>query len=109
MGLFGSFFGKGIDAHMETARSTEGAIILDVRTPEEFYEGHIEGAQSFPLAGIMSALTRIPDREAPLFVYCLSGARSSQACRALNQMGYANVTDMGGIARWSGPVVTGRR
>ena len=108
MSLLGSLFGKGIDAHMETARATEGAIILDVRTPEAFYEGHIEGARSFPLAGIQSILTRIPRRDAPLFVYCLSGARSAQACRVLGQLGYSNVTDMGGITRWSGPVVAGR-
>lgn len=43
-----------------------------------------------------------------LFVYCLSGARSAQACRVLGQLGYSNVTDMGGITRWSGPVVAGR-
>lgn len=109
MGLFGSLFGKGIDAHMEEARATEGAIVLDVRTPEEFYEGHIEGAQSFPLAGIQSVLTRIPKRDTPLFVYCLSGARSAQACRVLDQLGYSAVTDMGGITRWSGAIVQGRR
>lgn len=108
MGLLGSLFGQGIDAHMETARATEGAVVLDVRTPDEFYEGHIEGARSFPLAGIQSILTRIPQRETPLFVYCLSGARSAQACRVLDQLGYADVTDMGGITRWSGKLVAGR-
>lgn len=108
MGLFSSMFGKGIDAYMEDARATPGAVVLDVRSPEEFVDGHIDGARNVPVSHIQNAPRQVPALDTPLFVYCLSGARSAQACRFLAQMGYTTVTNMGGINRWSGPVKQGR-
>lgn len=108
MGLFSSMFGKGIDAYMEDARATPGAVVLDVRSSEEYVDGHIDGARNVPVSHIQNAPRQVPALDTPLFVYCLSGARSAQACRFLTQMGYTTVTNMGGINRWSGPVKQGR-
>ena len=108
MGLFSSMFGKGIDAHMEDASTTPRAVVLDVRSPEEYVDGHIEGARNVPVSRIQTTPRQVPALDTPLFVYCLSGARSAQACRFLTQMGYTSVTDMGGINRWSGPIKQGR-
>ena len=73
--------------------------------PEEYRDGHIEGALSIPLVSIpATAAKRLPDKSAPIFAYCLSGARSAQAVRELERQGYTNVVNMGGIGRWSGPL-----
>ncbi len=106
MSIFSGFFGPGIDDLAAQARETAGSIMIDVRTPDEYRDGHIEGALSIPLASIpATASKRLPNKNAPIYVYCLSGARSAQAVRELERQGYTNVVNMGGIGRWSGPLV----
>ena len=78
--------------------------LIDVRTPEEYREGHIPGARNVPVDRIGEIQNVVPDRDAKLFVYCLSGSRSAYACASLVRMGYTNVTNIGGIARWSGKI-----
>lgn len=68
MGLFSSMFGKGIDAYMEDARATPGAVVLDVRSPEEFVDGHIDGARNVPVSHIQNAPRQVPALDTPLFV-----------------------------------------
>ena len=80
MGLFSSMFGKGINAYMKDARATPGAVVLYVRSPEEFADGHIDGARNVPVSHIQNVPRQVPALDTPLFVYCLSGARSAQAC-----------------------------
>ena len=46
----------------------------------------------------------LPNKNAPIYAYCLSGARSAQACRELERQGYTNAVNMGGIGNWSGPL-----
>lgn len=105
MSLFSSFFGPDINEISSQERAIRGSVLLDVRTPDEFRAGHIEGALNVPLVALPStAPQRLPDKTAPIFVYCLSGARSTQACRELERQGYSSVTNMGGIDRWSGPL-----
>lgn len=76
--------------------------LIDVRTPEEYREGHIPGSRNVPADRIGEIEKTVPDRDAKLFVYCLSGSRSAYACASLVRMGYTNVTNIGGIVRWSG-------
>ena len=104
MGLFG--FLKQIDIHegVEQYRNTSGAVLLDVRTPQEYAEGHIPGGRNLPLQSIDKAALIVDNKDTPLFVHCLSGARSRQATAALKQMGYTNVTNIGGIADYRGKV-----
>lgn len=105
--LFGAAKGNDINTLVDEARQTKGAAIIDVRTPEEFSAGHIEGAHNIPLDQIDVALKVIKDPNAPLYLYCRSGARSGSATKFLQSKGYANVTNMGGIMSWTGPVVEG--
>lgn len=106
MSFLSGFFGPGIDELAAQARETPGSIMIDVRTPDEYRDGHIEGAVSIPLVSIpATAAKRLPDKDAPIYAYCLSGARSSQACRELERQGYTNVVNMGGVGRWSGGLV----
>lgn len=100
MGIF-DMFGGGFDKKLEQARETENAHIIDVRTVQEFKSGHVPGAKNVPLDRIGSFEA---SRDAPLFVYCQSGARSSQAARALEGRGFTDVTNLGGIMSYRGPV-----
>ncbi|MBQ9690700.1 MAG: rhodanese-like domain-containing protein, partial [Eggerthellaceae bacterium] len=89
--------------------STEGAVILDVLSPGEFTGGPVKGEINIPVNEINMAETKIKDKNTPLYVYCLSGARSGSAVSFLKSAGYTNVVNMGGISRYSGPVVPGKK
>ncbi len=78
--------------------------LIDVRTKEEFRGGRIPKAINVPLDQIQNIVKLVPDKEAKLFVYCLSGGRSSQAVLDLDRLGYTNITNIGGIMSWSGSV-----
>jgi len=76
-------------------------IILDVRTQDEFNQGHIEGAVLLPNTDIAAkAATILPDKTAKILVYCRSGNRSASASKDLIAMGYTDVLDFGGIIDW---------
>ena len=79
-------------------------IILDVRTPQEYQEGHISGSKNVPLQTIDKISSVADNKNIPLFVYCYSGGRSRQAAAVLGQMGYTNVRNIGGIAAYHGKV-----
>ena len=76
-------------------------VLLDVRTQEEYDQGHIEGAILIPYDQIKDrAGAELPDKGALIFVYCRSGVRSAAASNTLVSMGYNNVYDIGGISGW---------
>jgi phage shock protein E len=74
--------------------------LVDVRTVEEFKEGHIPGAINISLQELDKKLKRIP-KDKPVIVYCRSGNRSSFAASQLLQAGYTEVYDLGGIIDWT--------
>ena len=84
--------------------NTPGAILLDVRTPQEYREGRIPGSQNIPLQALDNVRAVAENKDIPLYVYCRSGGRSRQAVQRLGQMGYRNVTNIGGIAAYRGKV-----
>ena len=104
MGLFGDLEKIDFDQGLEQYENTKGARLIDVRTPEEYSEGRVPGSINFPLQDIHKIETLIEEKEAPLFVYCLSGARSSQAVMQLIEMGYENVINIGGINDYHGMI-----
>ena len=73
-----------------------GALLIDVRTQEEFDTGHIKNAVLFPLQDIEQGKLPTEDKTTKLYVYCRSGNRSAQATRILEKAGYT-VTDLGGM------------
>ena len=76
-------------------------VILDVRTQEEFDEGHIPGAILIPDYEIEDrAEAELKDKEQTILVYCRSGNRSKVASAALAELGYTNVKEFGGIIDW---------
>ncbi len=77
-------------------------VILDVRTADEFAEGHLEGATmiDFYLDDFADRLADL-DRDVPYLVYCRSGNRSEQAVGIMRELGFADVADVdGGITSW---------
>ena len=102
MGFLDFLRGPEMDAGVEQCRQTPGALLLDVRTKAEYDAGHIAGSRSFPLDALQQAPQVLPDKSTPLFVYCLSGGRSSRAAATLKRMGYTNVKNIGGITGYTG-------
>ena len=104
MGFFDLFRQPDINQGVEEYRAVPQAVLLDVRTPEEYRGGHIPGSKNVPLHQIEKIESIAEKKETPLFVYCQSGARSRQAASALARMGYTNVKNLGGIAAYTGKV-----
>ena len=81
--------------------SSEGYIILDVRTQEEYDEGHIPGAILIPDTQIEArAETELTEKDQLILVYCRSGRRSKLAAEILVELGYTNIREFGGIIDW---------
>lgn len=82
-------------------------VILDVRTEEEFAQGHIPGAILIPDYEIREeAESSLPDKDALILVYCRSGRRSKNAAQILAELGYTNIREFGGIIDWPYETVT---
>lgn len=105
MSIFDNPNQPDIDGIVEQFIATQGAVLLDVRTAEEYCEGHIESSINIPLHQIESIEQEISDKSTPLFIYCLSGARSLRAIRRLTKMGYCNMTNAGGIVHYHGGII----
>ena len=84
----------------ERLDASEDAILLDVRTQEEFDGGHIPGAVCFPNEDILPEFPLPFEKDAEILVYCRSGRRSAEAAEKLAEMGFTNVADFGGIQDW---------
>lgn len=95
---FFTFFRDPFAEGAARAASTPGARIIDVRTPEEYADGHLPGAENIPLDAVSRADFGHGDR---LFVYCYSGARSGSAVSLLKKRGIA-AENIGGIAGYKG-------
>lgn len=104
MGLLDFMRSPDINEGVRICAATPGAVLLDVRNPDEYAAGHIPGSVNLPLPSIAEAALRVPDKSAPLFVYCLSGSRSSSAVSALKAMGYTKLNNIGGIRAWRGEI-----
>lgn len=97
MGLFTKVPEKTIQEYVEEARKRGNVRFLDVRTPEEFRDGHLEGSLNLPLHELKKVEEILPEKTEPIYVYCLSGARSKRAAALMEYMGYTDVTNIGGI------------
>ena len=104
MGWFDLFKPKNINQGIKEYQSVQGAVLLDVRTSQEYMEGHVPESKNVPLQTIETITALVKNRETPLYVYCYSGTRSNQAIQLLQRMGYTKVTNIGGISSYSGKV-----
>jgi rhodanese-related sulfurtransferase len=86
---------KAAQAHLKN-----GALVIDVRSPGEFNSGHLPNTINIPLNEIETTLSRrVKDKNQVLLLHCLSGMRSGMAKQKLKSLGYANVFNLGSLAR----------
>lgn len=92
----------GISANQAIALHNKGALVLDVRSAEEFAQGHIVEARNIALEQLASSVDTLKKyREKPVIVCCEAGSRSAQAVKSLKAQGFTNVTSLqGGLAGW---------
>ena len=87
-----------------------GATLVDVRNPDEYAAGHVEGAESIPWeSGDFDAAVEPLDRDAAYVLYCASGRRAGEALARMTELGFTDVHNAGGledVADVVGPVVT---
>ena len=79
MSIFDFFKQPDINKGLKEYAEKENAVLLDVRTPQEYREGHIPGSKNVPLQTLDKVRSVVENKDAELFVYCYSGARSKQA------------------------------
>lgn len=90
------------DGVKEALDKKSAVTIVDVRTPEEYAEGHIAGSVLVPVQTLQEELGKLPQKDATLFVYCRRGIRGAKAVDLLKKSGYTNVHNMtGGIEVWT--------
>lgn len=112
MGYYDELPELDINERLEDMNMLKNVVLVDVRTPEEYTEGHVPGAINIEAEKcgrsnrpyVESILT---DKTAHVFMYCFSGARSGMAAAFLRQMGYDRAENIGGFEGYSGPVEKG--
>ncbi len=72
-----------------------GALIVDVRTPQEFADGHYPGSINIPLSEINDRIAEFGNKDKPIVVYCRSGNRSGKAKSILEGQGFTKVINGG--------------
>lgn len=102
MGLLNDMLGPDLAQGLAEFEKTPGAVLLDVRTPEEYAGGHIAGSRNLPLQVITQVEDEIPQKDTPVFVYCQSGGRSRRAAAFMEKIGYSCVKNIGGLAGYKG-------
>lgn len=93
--------GGDVDGPKAKAMVEAGALLLDVRTPEEFANAHLPGAVNVPVQQLLERLSELPsDKARPIVVYCRSGARSAKATKIIKDAGHTHVADLGAMSNW---------
>lgn len=92
-----------MDINERVNRMPEGALLVDVRTPEEYALGHIPGSVNWPLERL--TVIDIPE-EGPILTYCHSGSRGARAAAWLSGQGF-DAENIGGILDWKGETERG--
>jgi phage shock protein E len=87
----------GKEAHRLVAA---GVKVVDVRTPEEFADGHVPGAVNIPYDEVVARVREIGTPSTPVLVYCYSGGRAATAAKALQEIGFTRVYNMEEYDRW---------
>ena len=104
MGFFDFLRQPDVNQGVSDYKNAVGAVLIDVRTPEEYSEGHIPESRNVPLQTLDRVVNYVKNKDTELFVYCHSGARSRQAAAMLGRMGYTRVNNIGGISSYRGKV-----
>ena len=94
MGIFNWFSAQG-----EPLQLPAGAVVIDVRSPAEYRQGHVADALNWPLDQLQIILNeKKPDLAKPYVVYCARGPRAGVAKTVMTRAGFKNVINAGGIS-----------
>ena len=88
-----------IDVEELAQRRAQGQLVIDVRQPDEYEEGHVPGARSIPLGDVPARLDEVPT-DRPVLVICQSGGRSMKAVEFLRARGHDATNVAGGTRAW---------
>jgi rhodanese-related sulfurtransferase len=96
-GYFGFSQIRSVPITEYSSAQGKNEVLLDVRTPEEFKEGHLASAVNINWydADFAEQIQRL-DKEKPIYVYCKAGGRSAKASKALDSLGFKNIVDLTG-------------
>ncbi len=107
--MFQRFFGKSaapaptfaVDVTEAKRRlNSREAVLIDIREPDEWQEGHVAGARHIPLGDLPARLGEVP-QDRPVLLFCRSGNRSGRATALLRERGYTRALNVvGGITAW---------
>ncbi len=93
------------DEAVKMMNENPDAILLDVRTQDEYDKKHIPKAVLLPIENLRKGdFAKIPDKNATIIIYCWTGRRAEDSAQILADKGYKNVYEMGGLVDWSGEV-----
>lgn len=100
------FVSVPMDQGLKLFMEDNDSVLLDVRRPDEFSEGHIPGALILTNETITeeSAQKILPKKDQRIFVYCRSGRRSKEASQKLVDLGYTRIVEIGGILDYKGEI-----
>ena len=90
-----------VDGPAARALAKAGAVVVDVRTPQEFAAGHVPGAKNIPYDEVRARAGEIGGPDTPVLLYCRTGRRSSIASQALKDQGFEKLWDLQVYERWS--------
>jgi len=79
---------------------SDGGLLLDVRTANEFNGSHLDGALNIPVGDLQNRLGELGPKDRAVVVYCASGGRSARASKMLRAKGFNEVHDLGSIRNW---------
>jgi rhodanese-related sulfurtransferase len=103
-GLFGYQLYRGFAGKIAPQKArelvSEGARLVDVRSPGEHRSGAIKGSLNVPVQELGRRMDELGDKAKPIVVYCASGMRSASAASMLKRAGFTAVHDLGSISRW---------
>lgn len=89
-----------VSAEVARKHLAQGALVIDVRSPQEFRSGHVPNALNLPLGELRASVPRlVKDQNQVLLLHCRSGGRSAIARQQLKSLGYTRVFNLGSLAR----------
>lgn len=97
------FLCKDINAYLKDM--PKDTVLIDVRTKEEFVEGHIPDSINIELGEIEKIVDVIKDKDSHIYLYCRSGHRSGIALNKVKELGYSDLTNIGGIIHYTGEII----
>lgn len=92
--------GDGLSSADAHKLVSDGARLIDVRSPAEFADGHLPNAVNIPLQLLPQHLSTLEPKDKPIVLYCRSGNRSGQAASILKDAGFSAVHNLGAMSKW---------